>query len=60
MTADDEVFSYFVHKEYVGLAAFQSAEATEAERNARFVSVGILAARTEIWRYAQPLKDLAK
>lgn len=57
---DADTARYFVHDKYVGLAAFQSAEATEAERNARFMSVGILAARERIWLHAPALKDLAR
>lgn len=49
-----------MHGKYVGLAAFQGVDATEEERNARFVSVGILAPPEQIWLYAQALKDLAK
>jgi len=53
-------FSYFVHDEQKGLAAFCSGEAPEAERNARFVSVGVLTQHDTVWVHAETLRDLAK
>jgi len=53
-------YSYFVHDEQLGLAAFCSGEATEAERNARFVSVGVLTQHDTAWAHAGTLRNLAK
>jgi len=53
-------YSYFVHDEQLGLAAFGSGEATEAERNARFISVGILTKHDTAWAHAARLRDLAR
>jgi hypothetical protein len=54
------VLRYFVHEGYTGASAFQSAEASEAERNARFVSVGVLASGEDAWTYAAELQELAR
>ena len=51
---------YFVHDKYTGIAAFQSEDATEAERNARFVSIGVLSVNEKLWLYAPALQDLAR
>lgn len=51
---------YFTHDEFVGVAAFKQIEAAEAERNARFVSVGILAAQEDIWQHADTLHRFAR
>ncbi|KAJ4288528.1 hypothetical protein N0V90_011765 [Kalmusia sp. IMI 367209] len=56
---------YFVHEGYAGLSAFAKGEASAEERNAAFVSVGILVSRAygrlgRSWLLAHRLQDLAK
>lgn len=55
---------YFVHEGYAGLSAFAKGEASEEERNAQFVSVGILVSRAygrlgRSWLLAGRLRTLA-
>ncbi|KAJ4360214.1 uncharacterized protein N0V89_000774 [Didymosphaeria variabile] len=56
---------YFVHEGYAGLSAFAKGEAGAEERNAQFVSVGILVSRAygrlgRSWLLASKLKQLAE
>lgn len=56
---------YFTHDKYAGLSAFVSKAASEEERNANFVSVGILVPQTygrlgRAWMHAQRLRELAR
>lgn len=55
---------YFVHQGYAGLSAFVNGPASESERNAHLVSVGILVPLSygrlgRSWLHAQSLQDLA-
>ncbi|KAF2677666.1 hypothetical protein K458DRAFT_157335 [Lentithecium fluviatile CBS 122367] len=55
---------YFVHEGYAGLSAFAKGEASAEERNANFVSVGILVSRAygrlgRSWLLAARLRKLA-
>jgi len=56
---------YFTHAGYAGLAAFARGEGSAAERNAAFVSVGVLVAREgsgrlgRVWLLAARLQALA-
>jgi hypothetical protein len=55
---------YFVHEGYAGLSAFAKGEASAEERNANFVSVGILVSRAygrlgRSWLLAERLRKLA-
>jgi hypothetical protein len=55
---------YFVHEGYAGLSAFEKGEASAEERNANFVSVGILVSRAygrlgRSWLLAERLRKLA-
>ncbi|EKG12516.1 hypothetical protein MPH_10386 [Macrophomina phaseolina MS6] len=56
---------YFVHEQYVGLSAFVNDPASEAERNAHLVAVGILVPLSQgrlgrSWLHTQKLRELAK
>jgi hypothetical protein len=56
---------YFVHDGYAGLSAFEKAEAGAEDRNAQFVSVGILVSRAygrlgRSWLLAEKLQQLAE
>lgn len=56
---------YFVHEQYVGLSAFINDPASEEERNAHLVAVGILVPLSQgrlgrSWLHAQKLRELAK
>ncbi|GAM35471.1 hypothetical protein TCE0_017r03833 [Talaromyces pinophilus] len=56
---------YFVHEEYAGICAFINQPATEAERNALMLAVGVLVPLSfgrlgKSWRHAAGLKKLAK
>ncbi|KAK7535047.1 uncharacterized protein J3D65DRAFT_435843 [Phyllosticta citribraziliensis] len=56
---------YFVHDRYVGLSAFINGPASEEERNAHLVAVGILVPLSRgrlgrSWLHAQKLRELAK
>ena len=56
---------YFVHREYAGLSAFVSRTASEAERNAHLIAVGILVPLSlgrlgRCWLHARELQDLAR
>ncbi|KAF2104665.1 hypothetical protein NA57DRAFT_70871 [Rhizodiscina lignyota] len=56
---------YFVHDEYAGVSAFENSPATEAERNAHFVAVGILVPLSygrlgRSWLYDEQLRQLAR
>ncbi|KAF1976318.1 hypothetical protein BU23DRAFT_456527 [Bimuria novae-zelandiae CBS 107.79] len=56
---------YFVHEGYAGLSAFAKADAGAEERNAQFVSVGILVSREygrlgRSWLLASRLRQLAE
>ncbi|KAL1630290.1 hypothetical protein SLS56_005115 [Neofusicoccum ribis] len=56
---------YFVHEQYVGLSAFINDPASEEERNAHLVAVGILVPLSNgrlgrSWLHAQKLRELAK
>lgn len=56
---------YFVHEGYAGLSAFAKGNAGEEERNAQFVSVGILVSRAygrlgRSWLLASKLRQLAE
>ncbi|KAF2873932.1 hypothetical protein BDV95DRAFT_488182 [Massariosphaeria phaeospora] len=55
---------YFVHEGYAGLSAFVNAPASEAERNAQFVAVGVLVPLSEgrlgrSWLLAERLEHIA-
>ncbi|KAF2265234.1 hypothetical protein CC78DRAFT_208835 [Lojkania enalia] len=55
---------YFVHEGYAGLSAFANAPASEAERNANFVAVGILVPLSygrlgRSWLHAPRLQKIA-
>jgi hypothetical protein len=55
---------YFVHQGYAGLSAFAKGEASAEDRNANFVSVGILVSRAygrlgRSWLLADRLRKLA-
>ena len=61
----DNDLVYFVHEGYAGLSAFARGEATQAERNANFVAVGILVDKKygrlgRSWLYAEKLEGLAR
>ncbi|KAF4535579.1 uncharacterized protein LTHEOB_2571 [Lasiodiplodia theobromae] len=56
---------YFVHDQYVGLSAFVNDPASEAERNAHLVAVGILVPLSQgrlgrSWLHAQRLRELSR
>ncbi|KAF2085460.1 hypothetical protein K490DRAFT_75097 [Saccharata proteae CBS 121410] len=56
---------YFVHEQYVGLSAFVRGPASEEERNAHFVAVGILVPVSHGrlgrgWLHAQKLREHAR
>ncbi|KAL5380405.1 hypothetical protein PMIN03_003623 [Paraphaeosphaeria minitans] len=56
---------YFVHEGYAGLSAYAKGEAGAEDRNARFVSVGILVSRAygrlgRSWLLASQLRQLAE
>lgn len=56
---------YFVHDGYAGLSAFSKADAGAEDRNAQFVSVGILVSRAygrlgRSWLLANKLRQLAE
>lgn len=56
---------YFVHGEHVGVSAFLQEEGDTSQRNARFVSVGLLVPLSygrlgRSWLHAQTLRALAK
>jgi hypothetical protein len=56
---------YFVHEGYAGLSAYAKGEARAEERNAQFVSVGILVSRAygrlgRSWLLASKLQQLAE
>lgn len=55
---------YFIHEGYAGLSAFVNGPASESERNAHLVAVGILVPLSygrlgRSWLHAQSLQDLA-
>ena len=61
----DNDLVYFVHEGYAGLSAFARGEATQAERNANFVAVGILVDKKygrlgRSWLCAEKLEGLAR
>jgi hypothetical protein len=56
---------YFVHDHYAGISAFVNQPATEAERNALMLAVGILVPLSsgrlgKSWRHAAGLRELAQ
>ncbi|KAI9810766.1 MAG: hypothetical protein M1827_006104 [Pycnora praestabilis] len=56
---------YFVHDQYAGISAFVNEPASETDRNALLLAVGILVPLSygrlgRCWRHAQGLKDLAR
>jgi DENN domain-containing protein 11 len=58
---------YFVMPPYAGLSAYYKKEASEDERNARMVAIGVLVPATgrygrlgRAWDHASPLKYLAR
>lgn len=60
----DEDLVYFVHDDYAGLSAFAKGDASAEDRNAQFVSVGILVSRAygrlgRSWLLAARLQRLA-
>lgn len=57
--------SYFSHSKYVGLSVYRQTASTEAERNASFTALGILAPRPGdglgvAWTHAIPLRTLSE
>lgn len=61
----DTAARYFVHEQYAGISAFVNQPATEAERNALMLAVGVLVPLSygrlgKSWRHAAGLKELAK
>jgi DENN domain-containing protein 11 len=55
---------YFVHDGHAGISAFVNLPATEAERNAIMLAVGVLVPVSfgrlgKAWRHATGLKELA-
>ena len=61
----EEDLVYFVHDEYAGVSAFLNQPATEAERSARMLAVGVLVPLEhgrmgKSWRHAEGLKGLAR
>lgn len=62
MTLDER---YFTHAGYAGVGAFRSEDGAESERNARFVSVGVLVPRGggkfgRGWLHADEMRRLAE
>ena len=56
--------SYFTHGDYAGISAFVSSKASESERNARLIAVGILVPLSsgrlgQSWLHAQKTQDIA-
>jgi hypothetical protein len=56
---------YFIHEGYAGLSAFANGVASEAERNAHFVAVGILVPLSygrlgRSWLHAPRLQKIAR
>ncbi|KAF2143379.1 uncharacterized protein K452DRAFT_286205 [Aplosporella prunicola CBS 121167] len=56
---------YFIHEQYVGLSSFINGPASEEERNAHLVAVGILVPLSQgrlgrSWLHAQNLNELAR